>query len=280
MQSGADAECRAFQEVAAHGHESAWYGSRQGIYAVAPSGAFLGWCNAQSAEPLLDLMARAQARFAALPPIARRPGLGHLPWPEHRAEQRFPHGGLVLAVTVRDLTGARRTDWNQDHAWFSRVEARSFLPADPTPGDVHDVPEELALRLARFHLLDAAHGQTDAFTRRDVERAQLAVEVVRRDGARVSLLLSGGTRAAGNEPARALKTRIAGSADFDLESGAFTRFELVAFGTRSGATEFNGRAHDLAPSAIGFVLEQVEVDPANAVAPAFSAYYDGDWLQQ
>jgi hypothetical protein len=60
---------------------------------------------------------------------------------------------------------------------------------------------------------------------------------------------------------------ILGRAEFDRQSGQFTEFEVLAVGTRWGATQFNGRGDDLeaSPFGIAFVLavDAPRVAPAN-----------------
>ena len=81
-------------------------------------------------------------------------------------------------------------------------------------------------------------------------------------GDQVELRLSGRTRAVhaesqaagggGTESERGVQTTLRGRATWDRAAGRFVRFELVAIGARWGATRFNERSDDLAPSPIGF----------------------------
>ena len=210
-------------------------------------------------------------------------------------EERFyPEGGLVLRVLSRDLP--RDTEaadwhafaWNQDNAWFTRDEARRFLPERPAAGMRHEVPTPLVQRLARFHLVDNVRGQTTAFGEREVERAALHTEVVSVEGSGVDLRLEGETRAAARgtwsirgfqdmdaptPQARGVVTRISGSAKFDLELGRFLEFDAAATGERWGGTQYNCRGDDLAPAPIGFALTLAGRSPADRVAPAFFRLY-------
>ena len=68
--------------------------------------------------------------------------------PRHRWEDSFPKDGLVLSVITRDLPAdcdpskPCEPKWNQDRLWFSKAEARQWLPLDPKPGDKHELPQE------------------------------------------------------------------------------------------------------------------------------------------
>ena len=64
------------------------------------------------------------------------------------------------------------------------------------------------------------------------------------------------------------ETELRGEATFDLATGRFVAFELIASGTRWGGTQFNSRSHDIEPSAVGVVLRLAPED-APRVAPAY-----------
>ena len=208
----------------------------------------------------------------------------------------YPEDGLVLEVTTRDLErddAPRRWHthaWNRDYAWFRRVEARSFLPKQPRVGAHHAVPAELVERLVRFHLVDNVRGQTSAYGQKSIEKADLSVEVRSVDGDRVDLAFTGATRATNRgqwavrgfrdrrEPGEqelGFETELSGEATFDLASGRFVSFDLIASGTRWGGTQFNSRSRDLEPSPIGVVLKLAPKE-APRVAPAYVWLYGWD----
>jgi hypothetical protein len=206
---------------------------------------------------------------------------------------RYPEDGLVLRTTTRDLprpeAGAPPDDWrgkawNQDLAWFKKEEARAFVPDDPKPGARRDVPASLVRRLATLSLVDNVRGETDPYKEQHVERAELVATVGAVEGGRVTLRLEGATRCVArgrwsidgyrdmNKPSaqeRGFESRLLGSADFDLKQGRFTRFDLLAIGTRWGATQYNVRTRDLGPAPIGASFELAGAGPADRVVPAF-----------
>ena len=61
---------------------------------------------------------------------------------------------------------------------------------------------------------------------------------------------------------------------FDVERGRFTRFDLVAIGTRWGGTTHNARGRDLDPAPVGYAFTLAGDD--EVVAPAFMASYGWD----
>ncbi len=177
----------------------------------------------------------------------------------------------------------RERAWNQDFAWFRKKEARQWLPAEPLAGLEHSVPQELARRLARCHLFDNVRGQTTAYKEEHVRIADLNTRVRAVAGARVSLDVTGRVRceAEGAWPVagfddrdqprrqqRGVDVRLLGRAEYDLAAGRFTRFDLVAVGTRWGGTLYNGRDGDLWPAPVGHALTLAGDSPAERTPPA------------
>lgn len=293
LQTGKDAECKLFQKIAEQGHYAGMTrpsSTRQGTYATTADGTFLAsWNNnnprfvARKLREALETWDRLKAegrKFSGADPL----DVAQL----NRADRFFPEGGLVLKVNTRDLPrdppqqGRWADAWNQDFAWFTQDEAREFLPGKIEPGRPHEVPRALVERLARFHLLDNVRGQTSPFPARAIEEATLTSRVTTVEGDVVSLRLEGRTRAVQqgnwsirgyrdmNRPSaqeRSLEMQLLGTARFDRKQGRFVGFEVVAVGTRSGGTQYNGRANDLAPSPFGAVLSLAGESRAERVAP-------------
>ncbi len=300
LQTGKGPECDLFRKVAEQGHYAGRTkpsNTRQGTYATAPSGRLLASVNSNDPRRMARMLEEALAAWGKLgnderflsPPPAEAPE-GRWRW-----ENRHPADGLVLRVNVRDLPRAesapgggdahdwRGQAWNEDFAWFTREEARGFLPDETAPGATRSVPQRLVRRLARCHLLDIVRGQTSPFDDRHVERADLSATVVRREGDLVGVRLEGSSRTASagewrvhgleerapGKQSRGYDARLLGRAVYDLAAGRFVRFELLAVGSRWGATQYNCRADDLAPAPMGVALTLAGDSPAERVAPAF-----------
>lgn len=269
-------------------------GTRQGFWVFSPGGAVLGRCNTRSPERVLAVLDAALERWEALPaeergldPAAdRRPG--------HRWEDGYPEGGLALARVSRDVTAdGLEADpsnrWNRDTLWCSAAEVAGTLRRpDLAVGDALDL-QVLADRLARFSLVDDARGQTLPYAPAEVQLARLTGEVVAAGpGGSLVVELAGETRAVASEewllgddswrPRRrfphGIRCRVVGRAEVDPEAGTFRSMELVAVGTRTGRTTFNGRGRDLGPSHLGFHLTLTD----ERLAPTFAALYGVDWI--
>jgi hypothetical protein len=297
LQRGTDPECMLFRTMAEQGHyrgRTQPSSTRQGIYALAPSGAFLASCNTHDPRRVAKMLQDAWQRWEAMPEEARYDAavLAEVQSVQ-RVEDRYPDDGLVLCVTSRDLprapgakepTGWIRHAWNRDHAWFTRAEVRSLIPASTELHARHAWPEALVLRIARCHLVDNVRGQTPAHAREDVRRAQLTAVVTAASGTIVELDLEGAIeiekrgrwavrgfadREGPGEQSLGLNLRLAGRMRFDASTERVTSFELAAAGERWGGTQFNNRAGDLDPNPIGFWFE---LAPSDARTPPASIW--------
>jgi hypothetical protein len=306
LQNGDDAECRHFQAMADQGHyghpraegEPRDRGTRQGIYACAPSGVLLASINALDADAVLGTIERAQAAWAALPDEQRWLASGVELRPAHRWEWSCPDDGLVLVRTVRELpadldpTATPLRPSNRDHAWFSAGEARLLLPEPLEPGRRTTVPPLVVRRLARFHLVDNIKGQTLPFAEPEVSAdSWLASEVVSRDG-------DAGRAAPDRRDARGGRGPLAhGRRDLEARRRVPARRELRARGPRR-LVAVARRLHLLrargARRVLGLGLAQqpqrgrprpdrlrVHARAAHAagrVPPAFIDAYDAGWI--
>ncbi len=199
-----------------------------------------------------------------------------------RPERFYPENGLVLYVTSRDMprdpqkpnptAGTwRELAWNQDYAWFTKDEAKQFLPAQPQVGKKQELPVPILHRIACAHLVDNVRGQTAPFEERQVKKARLTTEVTAVDGNVVTLRLAGETRTEAEGFRRhGLDMRLLGKATYDLTKERFLTFEMVALGTRWGGTQNNSRRGDLDEAPIGLLFTLAGDSPCERIAPAFN----------
>lgn len=289
LQTGTDPECRLFQKFSEIGHYRQPGATRQGTYCVSPSGVLLGSINSNDPKRILDLLEKSLAKWATLSreerllptdPAKQLPDI-------KRPERYYPEGGLVLTVTSRDMprdTGKPKSEppappnrwetaWNLDFAWFTKAEARQFLPPEPKVGAKQELPAPILNRIVCAHLIDNVRGQTAPFNENHIKKARLTSEVTAVDGNRVSLRLEGETSAAMEGVRRnSLDMKLVGTATFDLASGKFKAFEMAAVGIREGGTQNNGRRGDAAPNAIGILFTLAGDTPGERIAPAFNQH--------
>ena len=284
LQTGTDPECRLFQKFAEKGHSRLPGATRQGVYAVTPSGILLASLNSNDPECVADMLGRALDKWQTLSREQRlMPDDPRKQTTEIKRPERFyPKDGLVLHVTSRDMpraadtgTPARqywwKTAWNQDYAWFTKREARQFLPAEPHVGRRRDLPTTIIHRIACAHLVDNVRGQTVPFEENQLTKARLVAEVTGVDANVVTLRLEGETRTADGEGPRnhGLEMRLLGKATYDLTKERFRTFEMVAVGSRWGETQHNSRRGDVDESPIALLFALAGDGPCERVAPAF-----------
>ena len=284
LKTGTDPECRLFQKFAERGHYRRPGATRQGTYAVTPSGVLLASLNSNDPERVVGMLRRALDKWQTLSREERL--LPDDPQKQvadiKRPERFYPKDGLVLYVTSSDLPRAaekekpakedwRQLAWNQDYAWFTRGEARQFLPAEPQVGKKHDVPVPVLHRIVCAHLVDNVRGQTAPFEVSQVKQARLTTEVTAIEGPTVTLRLEGETWTSDEGPRKhGLKTRLLGKAAYDVAKERFVTFEMVALGSRWGGTQNNSRRGDLDEAPIGILFTLAGDGPCERVAPAFN----------
>ncbi len=284
-----DAKGEYFRLIAEQGHYAGRTipsTSRQGLYAFKADGTLLASINTREARPLLDMIEQALERWDRNPETAK--GAPETYEPDPRFRSRYPEGGLILLTTTRDLPRVvdtrpddlRRRAFNHDYAWFTREEAVSIVPSDPRIGQRAPLPDPITRRIARFHLVDSTRGETPAWRPEHVEVADLTVEVTGLAGSAVELRLHGRVRnhAHGDWPVKGFQppepdqdrgydAQLLGYLTYDRTRAAFTRFEVVAAGTRWGGTEYNGRFDDLAPAPMGVLFELAGTLPRDRTPP-------------
>jgi hypothetical protein len=293
LQRDKEPDCVFFQgfcELGHYGGKTRPSNTRQGIYAVTPSGRFLASCNTRDADEVLAMLAKAKKAWDAMPPAQRRAADAALdPAAVRRFEQLRPTDGLVLRVYSRDLPrqkvtpGWRGQAWNQDHAWFRRDEALAMVPA-PEVGAERPFPADALLRLARVHLVDNVRGQTMAHGPQHVVARRLVARTVALAGDAQSILFEGAVRiervgtwaSRGYGPDRPQRlgfdAQLLGAAKFDRTAQRVTEWRMLAVGMRHGATEFNGRQDDFGPAPMGVAFD-LQADDAPAVAPSMHWAY-------
>ncbi len=297
LQTGSDPESKLAQKVFEQGHYAGRTqpsSTRQGIYAAAPSGEMLASVNSNDANRVAAMLRQALNKWNGMTEAQRMlPGSPvEIKKQIRRAEDMFPKDGLTLRVFSRDLPGGQRPPdwradaWNQSFAWFRRGELQ--LPTGPMPKVGQTVPlvSIIPRRLAKLNFLDNVRGQTGPFDDRNIRAASLQGTVESIKGSVITLKLSGeshtertgqwsirGFNDAPSPQRQEMKLALSGRAVFDQAAGKFAEFELLAVGTRTGATQFNGRHDDPGPARIGFYATLTGDQPSERVAPDYISAY-------
>src|SRR5262245_18352131 len=166
-----DEEGKFFRKVADQGPKKGEGGStRQGIYCLTADGTLLSYKNAgQHAEATLDGLKEGLRNWKSLPAAKRRPGAVKVP-PLSNEDKVFarrpPDDAQVVRVFTRILERSgkkwarasceigRAEEPGRDHLWILADEILSLSPENAKVGDRVPLLKPLAVRMARFHLVD------------------------------------------------------------------------------------------------------------------------------
>lgn len=253
----------------------------QGFFVFTPSGKMLGrsWYQPHEVAALLressakwDQMSKAERDAMATGTAGKKD-----------EDAVYPKDGLVLHSYMRDLprkNGSPRKEWNQEFTWFTKNEARQFIPPKVKVGEQHDVPNVVLHRLVRFTFVDSVIGGTAPFAEEHIKSAKLNARIVRlqNDIAHVefdgeSLAEEVGVWSIHEDDSdkgpqkRGCKFKIIGNADFSVSRQNFTSFELVACGDRWGGSRFNWRGSDAGIAPMGVVCLLASKEPWERVKP-------------
>ena len=300
LQGVKDNDATLFQEMANKGHYRRVGGSRQGIYVCSPGGKLLASINSLNPDDVLKMIDDGLDKWNDLPLSERQLPENYKPQTVHRWEDSYPVKGLVLKSAKADVftdppvQSERGDRWNMDHVWFSKDEARLWLPKDPKEGDTYQLPTILKDRLFRFHMVDNVRGQTLPFAPQEIKEAHVQVKVIKQNKSNIQINISGHSWAVAKGPwllgendwtpthelDHGIQTNLLGDATYNLELETFTDFEMVALGKWHGKTQNNGRHSGPRTGRIGTLYSLATDSPADRIARAFVDLYNADWIIQ
>ena len=260
--------------------------TRQGIYLFAADGTLLGYKNAgQDAAVMREVLRQGLAEFRKLPAARRNPGAVTVAPPE-KVDAKFtrtpPEGGLVLSVYARILdfendayrkgtcqaTGGDKAA--RDHLWITADELKQLAPAKAVVGSRYPVPEKVAKRICRFHLLDNTRGEPAAWSREQVRARRFTLKVVSVDTEAIGLRLEGeAVMMTDADPAKAergFEVRLRGELRYLPVKKTFDRFDVVAVGSHWGDVSHTQKARP-GKSLLGISLELAGPRPADKIPP-------------
>ncbi|MCW5938252.1 MAG: hypothetical protein KF884_08130 [Fimbriimonadaceae bacterium] len=239
-------------------------GTKQGIYMIGPDAEYLEGRFAASGDPA-DIRARLRRALERWDRMREDKGYANLPVPRRPWSPPLEvEGELILRVNVRDLprgdgdrSGARRHElpesgswrefarwaWNED--WVGLSTASAFVPSGS--GEV-EVDPKVWREVVRKKFIDTVRGQAPEWRADEVKEASLTMR--RTEDGRI--VYQGRARAEGG--GRSFEAKVYGEGVWESAAGRFASFDLVALGTRRGASRFNQRENDPGPAPMGVVL--------------------------
>lgn len=260
--------------------------TRQGRYAFTASGKLLGYNNNRDPQRILNMLRSSLSKFQALPGADTKPGAVRVPsLPAQKLDARYtrlrPSGPGIVKVYTRvlekDAQGKYRTcskpgaddksfrhqghGTATDHLWIQPEEFKQLLnlaqgSRKPTP-----VPKPIALRIARFHLVDNTRGEPNHWNRSDVKKLHLTAT---REA--TGLRLSGSFHLETKDGKRGYQGTFGGSLGV-AQATSKPVLKLVAIGDHWGEGTYTGKARPgKNPLAVAFTLTDPS-KPENQVPP-------------
>ncbi len=219
----------------------------QGLYVVTPSGKLIaGTTEHSNPSRVLAEMRKGLEAYSQMPKSERL--LPRAPDPKTDKietltdDPKPPRDGLILRMVSRGLPtpGVSEQDtrhtsfYKLDRVWFTREQARSFLPADLKAGAKTQVRGSALNLLVRLNLGTFIQ-PNPAWNAEDVRSAVLNSEVTSIKGNIVEVRFSGEAelRADSRYNRNSYTSKLLGSASYDTRTQAFTKFELLAVGTHT-----------------------------------------------
>jgi len=293
-----DAEGQFFRTVADQGPRKGENGStRQGIYVFTAGGKLLAYRNHHDPDVMKRVIRDGLKAWQKLPEAERAPGAVKVD-EKAKADPRFhrepPKDGIILKIFTRILDkedkgychgkcsfpGGDRAA--HDHVWLTAEDWHSLVPKKAKKGESFAVPDRLALRLARFHLVDNTRGEPPHWERKDVRSHKLIATVEAVDKSAITLSLEGAVLlATHDDPAKAdrgFDVALRGVIHIDAATGRIARFDMVAVGEHWGSGPFTrGARPGRSPLGVAFELATGK-DATDRVPPQAARSYR-DYLE-
>ena len=245
--------------------------TRQGLYTCTLAGELLASINTRDGDEVAEMMRQALEKWHQKRGRAAEVAPGGYDYDPHSDRWEYPEDGLVLNLYARDLhrgSGEVDSRWNLDRVWFTRDEVNSLIPGNMVIGKNYPIPKHLARRIAKLHLVDIVRGESPRWKNEDLKQVEIALIAEEIMADRMVLRLEGTVR---NEAPpilyvnpfsnqkvdmpRGLELQLLGNLTYNQTAGTFENFDVIAVGSRWGATAFNARFDDLGPAPIGFAFE-------------------------
>lgn len=282
-----DDEGEFFRKVADQGPRKGQGGStRQGVYAFTATGKLLGYRNHPDPDVMRKFVVDSLKAWQKLPAKERMPDAVQVAERvnvDKQYQRELPSGGAVVNVYTRILDKEANGDLTvgsckfpggdkpaHDHLWLLPEDIGALLPVSVQPGANFEVPERLALRIARFHLVDNTRGEPPFWGRAHVQSGKLTATVEKVDGDKVALKLEGqfllASKAEGRND-RGFDVHLLGHVRGNRAARKLEKFDLVALGDHWGEGPFTRGARP-GRTPLGVVFELSEgTSPADRVPP-------------
>jgi hypothetical protein len=194
-----------------------------------------------------------------------------------------PAGGLVVRVNTRILdqkrgeyctatcntTGGDQS--SRDVLWLTAADVKGMLPPTAEKGETYSLPEAVAVRIARFHLIDNTRGEPPFWTKEQVRKSAWTLTVTAATDDAYDLRLDGAvtlaTAADTDKADRGYEGKVGGVLRYDRKAKRFDRVELAAIGKHWGESEFTKGARP-GKTLLGFAFTLADpTKPGEGIPP-------------
>jgi len=167
--------------------------------------------------------------------------------------------------------GAHETNTRvgRDHLWIFADEVKAMLDA-AKGGQPFAMPQNVVLRIARFHLTDNIRGQPDRWRAEEVKKAAATVKPAGCSGDRERFTFSGEFALQTASNARGLEGKLDGEFELDAKAAKIVRFR--AYG-ETQAWGDHTHARNSPAGKFPLVFAMVDANDASAKAVPPSSYY-------
>lgn len=263
-----DTEGEFYRKIASQSPRDDFSKTTQGFYLATPAGDLILYNNNRDPEKVLRLLREQLTRFEK-DPLLRTADVVTQRSVDERYTQEPPPGGLVVRVRSKVLDGYEPTTnkWrrifqtalSRDNLWVTAREADMLAQGD--------VSESLAMRIARFHLVDNTRGEPLMWKANEVRKIELKI-----DGG----VVTGRAKIVSRDGSRGFEGELYGK--LKVTSGKVQRFDLVALGDCWGEGPYTrGAPEGRFPLAIAFELAD-GTDIADTLSPQAARGWLGGYL--
>lgn len=263
--------------------------SLQGMYAFTAAGELLAFKNAgKKPDVTLRVLRRAIDRWNQLPLHKRRPGAFELPAMsdqvrDSRYSPELHANGLVMRVYTRALERDDATGrWKRcsskdtspvgiqtafDHMWLRQSDWQSLVDLSQQK-ERFSIPPGIAMRLARFHLVDNTRGEPDHWKAHQVHQLDLDAERIKQSAHKTTVRIRGSFTLATDSDLKLADRGYVGNllGYFEVESDQLTRFQIGAIGDHWGEGRYTPRARK-GRTPLGIFMVQADGTEASDVVP-------------
>lgn len=282
---------RFFRSVADQGpRKGAGGATRQGRYAFTASGKLLGFNNNRDPQRMTKMLQDSLRRFQSLPSAERAPGAVQVPsLPPEARDKRYVRALTSDIIPAKVHTRVLRknsqgeytacghpgTDTEtyrhrgfgiaNDHLWLKKTELEQLVKlAREKPGQ--KLPDLVAMRIARFHLVDNTRGEPPHWRREEVRKLEFRISPMPGTSNRNSFRIAGEFHLETKDGNRGYEGEIDGYLSPQDKSGDLG-FHLVAIGDHWGeGTYTRGARPGKNPLAVVFTSADRN-KPQNQVPP-------------